>query len=246
MKYIESVKLTGEIPHNYLKDLPAVKWLERQKELTFNSNVTFFAGENGAGKSTLTEAIAIAAGFNAEGGSRNFSFSTCDTHSDLCSSITLSRGVYRPKDGYFFRAESLYNSATYIDELDRIPCGSPLISGTYGGSMHMCSHGEGFLATVGKRFFGKGLYILDEPDSALSPTGILTLMGHIARLTEDHSQFIIATHSPVLLAYPEAEILWFSENGIAPIEYKQTQHYQITKRILDDPERISELLFGRQ
>lgn len=246
MKYIESIKLTRAVPRSYLKALPAVQWLERRKELCFQTAVTFFAGENGAGKSTLMEAIAVAAGFNAEGGSRNFSFSTRSTHSALCDSITLSRGIYRPRDGYFLRAESLYNAATYIEELDELPCPGPLISEAYGGSLHVRSHGESFLAAVGKRFRGRGLYLLDEPDSALSPAGILTLMGHIARLTEEDSQFIIATHSPILLAYPGAEILWFSEKGIEPIEYKQTQHYQITKRILDRPDGLSELLFGEQ
>lgn len=154
------------------------------------------------------------------------------------------RGIYRPKDGYFLRAESLYNAATYIEELDELPCPEPLISEAYGGSLHVRSHGESFLAAVGKRFRGRGLYLLDEPDSALSPAGILTLMGHIARLAGEDSQFIIATHSPILLAYPGAEILWFSEKGIDPIEYKQTQHYQITKRIIDRPDGLSELLFG--
>ncbi|MCM1333820.1 MAG: AAA family ATPase [Bacteroides sp.] len=243
MKYIESIKLTGAIADGYLKELPAVRWLEREKELTLRATVTFFAGENGAGKSTLMEAIAVAAGFNAEGGSRNFSFSTRETHSGLHESLTLSRGIYRPKDGYFLRAESLYNVATHIEELDELPCGAP-ITPAYGGSLHLRSHGESFLAAVGERFRGRGLYLLDEPDSALSPVGVLTMMGHIARLEREDSQFIIATHSPILLAYPGAEILWFSERGIAPTEYRQTSHYQLTKRILDRPDGVFDLLFG--
>lgn len=246
MKYIESIKLTGGIPDGYLKGLSAVRWLEREKELSFRAAVTFFAGENGTGKSTLMEAIAVAAGFNAEGGSRNFSFSTWETHSGLHGSLTLSRGIRRPKDGYFLRAESLYNAASYIEELDELPCGAPLISEAYGGSLHARSHGESFLAAVGERFRGQGLYLLDEPDSALSPVGILTLMGHIARLEREDSQFLIATHSPILLAYPGAEILWFSERGIAPTEYRRTAHYQITKRILDHPDGVSNLLFGEK
>lgn len=201
-------------------------------------------GENGAGKSTFLEAIALAAGFNAEGGSRNFSYSTRDTHSELYRHITLSRGYVRPKDGFFLRAESLYNSATYIDELDEIPCGAPFVSGSYGGSLHKESHGESFLAIVENRFFGNGLYILDEPESALSPTRLLTLMGFIGKLKKANSQFIIATHSPILMAMPDAEILSFSDFGIRPIGYTQTEHYQITKKFLDNPKKTLDMIFG--
>ncbi len=245
MKYIESVKFHGELPEkSYLNDIPAVEWLAEHGELELNSAVTFFVGENGAGKSTLLEAIALAAGFNAEGGSRNFSFSTRDTHSELYENITLSRGIVRPKDGFFLRAESLYNSATYIEELDEIPCGAPLISGGFGGSLHARSHGESFIATVQNRFFGNGLYILDEPEAALSPARQLTMLGLIKGLVDDNSQFIIATHSPILMAYPNAEILCFSADGIRSVNYKQTEHYQITKQFLDDPDRMLKMIFG--
>lgn len=244
-KYIESVKFTGKLPKgSYLNGIPAVIWLEEQGELVLNSHITFFVGENGTGKSTLLEAIALAAGFNAEGGSRNFSFSTRDTHSELYRHITLSRGYIRPKDGFFLRAESLYNSASYIDVLDEIPCDEPLISESYGGSLHKESHGESFLAIVQNRFFGNGLYILDEPEAALSPTRLLTLMRLVGDLVKKNSQFIIATHSPILMAMPESEILGFSEYGIRPTEYKQTAHYQITKRFLDDPRKNLDLIFG--
>ena len=244
-KYIESVKISGNIPRgSYLGGIPAREWLSRHKELALGSAVTFFVGENGAGKSTLLEAIALAAGFNAEGGSRNFSFSTRDTHSELYKYITLSRGFIRPKDGFFLRAESLYNSATYIDELDEIPSASPPIAPLYGGSLHRESHGESFLATIQNRFFGNGLYILDEPEAALSPARQLTLMGIIGGLVRDNSQFIIATHSPILMAFPNAEILLFSDSGISPIGYRQTEHYQITKQFLDDPQRMLNMIFG--
>lgn len=213
-------------------------------QIVLNSEITFFVGENGAGKSTFLEAIALAAGFNAEGGSRNFSYSTRDTHSELYRHITLSRGYVRPKDGFFLRAESLYNSATYIDELDEIPCGAPFVSGSYGGSLHKESHGESFLAIVENRFFGNGLYILDEPESALSPTRLLTLMGFIGKLKKANSQFIIATHSPILMAMPDAEILSFSDFGIRPIGYTQTEHYQITKKFLDSPQKTLDMIFG--
>lgn len=244
-KYIESIKFGGEIPEkSYLNKIPAVEWLAERGELLLNSAVTFFVGENGTGKSTLLEAIALAAGFNAEGGSRNFSFSTRDTHSELYRNITLSRGIIRPRDGFFLRAESLYNSATYIDELDEIPCGAPSISESFGGSLHTRSHGESFIATVQNRFFGNGLYILDEPEAALSPARQLTMLGLIKGLVDDNSQFIIATHSPILMAYPNAEILCFSDNGICPVGYKQTEHYQITKQFLDNPERMLGIIFG--
>lgn len=244
-KYIESVKLSGELPRgSYLNAIPAIDRLVRQRELPLNSAVTFFVGENGAGKSTLLEAIAIAAGFNAEGGSRNFSFSTRDTHSELYKYLTISRGFVRPRDGFFLRAESLYNSATYIDELDETPCGAPPIAPSYGGSLHKESHGESFLATIQNRFFGNGLYILDEPEAALSPARQLTLMRLIGELVKDNSQFIIATHSPILMAFPDAEILLFSDDGISPIGYRQTEHYQITKQFLDDPQRMLDIIFG--
>lgn len=244
-KYIESVKLSEDIPRgSYLNDIPAIEWLARQRELALGSAVTFFVGENGAGKSTLLEAVAVAAGFNAEGGSKNFSFSTRDTHSELYRFITLSRGFIRPKDGFFLRAESLYNSATYIDELDETPCGAPPIAPSYGGSLHKESHGESFLAIIQNRFFGNGLYILDEPEAALSPARQLTLMRLIGELVRDNSQFIIATHSPILMAFPDAEILLFSDDGISPIGYRQTEHYQITKQFLDDPQRMLDLIFG--
>lgn len=244
-KYIESVKLTEKLPENsYLNEIPSVRWFAEHGEIILNSEITFFVGENGAGKSTFLEAIALAAGFNAEGGSRNFSYSTRDTHSELYRHITLSRGYVRPKDGFFLRAESLYNSATYIDELDEIPCGAPFVSGSYGGSLHKESHGESFLAIVENRFFGNGLYILDEPESALSPTRLLTLMGFIGKLKKANSQFIIATHSPILMAMPDAEILSFSDFGIRPIGYTQTEHYQITKKFLDSPQKTLDMIFG--
>lgn len=245
VKYIESVKFTGDLPKNtYLSEIPSVKWLSEEKELNFSSRITFFAGENGAGKSTLLEAIALSAGFNPEGGSRNFNFSTRDTHSELYRHITLSRGYIRPKDGFFLRAESLYNSATYIERLDEIPCGAPFVSDSYGGALHEESHGESFLAIVKKRFFGRGLYILDEPEAALSPLRLLTLMRLIGDLAKNDSQFIIATHSPILMAMPDSEILLFSDVGIRPIPYRQTEHYQITKRFLDDPEKNLAMIFS--
>ena len=238
-KYISEVLFEGEIPRNsYLSSLPAVKYLKNRGKLKFEANVTFFVGENGTGKSTLLEAIAVAYGFNAEGGTRNFCFSTNDTHSPLFKNLTLLKRDFA-EDGFFLRAESLYNVATNIEELDRIAAASPSISASYGGaSLHHQSHGESFLAIVQNRFGGKGLYILDEPEAALSPMRLMTLMSEMNRLVRDGSQFIIATHSPILMTFPEAQILEFSDKGIKAVEYKDTEHFNITKSFLENPEKM--------
>lgn len=241
-KYIDSIRLKRKPPKNsYLCDIPAVRWLTKN-ELTFSADVTFFVGENGVGKSTLLEGIAVASGFNPEGGTRNYSFSTADTHSELCKYLTVAKCAY-PKDGFFLRAESMYNAATYIDELEKLPCGGSVLDGYGGKSLHSRSHGESFLAVVQNRFRGNGLYLLDEPESALSPSRLLTLLCLIKDLISDNSQFIIATHSPILMAFPNAQILKFSDEGIEPTKYKQTEHYQITKQFLDNPERMLKILF---
>ena len=238
-KYISEVLFEGEIPRNsYLSSLPAVKYLKNRGKLKFEANVTFFVGENGTGKSTLLEAIAVAYGFNAEGGTRNFCFSTNETHSPLFKNLTLLKRDFA-EDGFFLRAESLYNVATNIEELDRIAAASPSISASYGGaSLHHQSHGESFLAIVQNRFGGKGLYILDEPEAALSPMRLMTLMSEMNRLVRDGSQFIIATHSPILMTFPEAQILEFSDKGIKAVEYKDTEHFNITKSFLENPEKM--------
>lgn len=247
VKFIEAVRLSKKLPRgSYLNDIPAIEWLSAEYELPLKSRVTFFVGENGTGKSTLLEGIAVACGFNPEGGTRNFSFSTSDTHSELWEHLTISRGAY-PKDGFFLRAESIYNAASYINELDSVPAAAPSVIESYGGrSLHNQSHGESFLAIMQHRFGGNGLYILDEPEAALSPARQLTMLGLIRLLQRDNSQFIIATHSPILMAYPEAEILKFSEDGISPISYRQTEHYQLTKQFLDDPQRMLDMIFGEE
>ena len=169
-QYISEIQLDNRLPSDsYLHALPVVKYLSQVERLTFSSNVTFFVGENGTGKSTLLEAIAVAYGFNAEGGSKNFTFSTNATHSDLWRHIKVAKRGYA-KDGFFLRAESLYNVATNIDDMDKEPSFDPRVIEGYGGvSLHEQSHGESFLAVVQNRFFGNGLYILDEPEAALSP-----------------------------------------------------------------------------
>ena len=242
--YISDIIFDGGLSErSYLNGLPIIKHLSRENRLPFSSAVTFFVGENGTGKSSLLEAIAVAYGFNAEGGSRNFAFSTNDTHSELCDHITIAKKAH-PRDGFFLRAESLYNVATNIDYMDSLPAFSgPLIDGYGGVSLHKRSHGESFLAIVQNRFRGNGLYILDEPEAALSPMRILTLMTEIRSLVKRGSQFIIATHSPILMAMPDAEILEFSDDGIRRIDYTDTEHYRVTKQFLEDPLRMLHYLF---
>ena len=195
-----------------------VRFLNSIEQLNFTKPVTFLVGENGTGKSTILEAIAVAMGFNAEGGSRDFSFSTKQSHSELYQFITTIKTV-APKDGFFLRAESFYNTASYLDE------NSTMLR--YGGvSFHEQSHGEAFLSLISNIFEGKGLYLLDEPEAALSPQKLMSLIIAINDLVENNSQFIIATHSPIVMAYPKAEILQFSDTGIQQVLYKETEHYQ--------------------
>lgn len=238
-KYISEISFDDNLDeHSYLNDLPVIKHLSKEKQLSFSSNVTFFVGENGTGKSTLLEAIAVAYGFNAEGGSKNFTFSTNATHSELFEHITVAKRGYA-KDGFFLRAESLYNVATNIDNMDRLPSFDAPVIGGYGGvSLHKQSHGESFLSIVQNRFFGNGLYILDEPEAALSPMRLLVLMAEISKLEKKNSQFIIATHSPILMSFPNAQILEFTQLGIKKVDYKDTEHFKITKSFFDDPEKM--------
>ena len=237
--YIASAALTRPVEGDrYLLEIPAVRHLAQGNPLVFRAPVTFLAGENGTGKSTLLEAIAVAWGFNPEGGTRNFRFSTSASHSSLWRSLTLTKRGF-PEDGFFLRAESFYNVATNIDQMDEGPSFGGQVIDSYGGiSLHRQSHGESFLALVQNRFGGHGIYLLDVPEAALSPTRLLSLLVLIDDLVKNDSQLIIATHSPILMAYPGADILQFSENGIQAVPYKETEHYQVTRRFLEDPDRM--------
>jgi predicted ATPase len=221
-RYIASVQLLRDRVRSfelYPFNLPAVRNLS---EIAFNRPVTFFVGENGSGKSTLLEAIAVAAGFNAEGGRRNFGFTTRASHSDLHAHLRLVRGVRRPRDGFFLRAESFFNVATEIERLDAEPGLGPPIIDSYGGrSLHEQSHGESFMTLALERLGGAGLYVLDEPEAALSPTRQLALLARIHQLVEAGSQFLVATHSPLLLAYPDATILSLETDGIRLVRSKK-------------------------
>ncbi len=234
--YITGIKLKSlPEPKSYLASLPAIKYLASVERLPFSQPVTFLAGENGAGKSTLLEAIALCCGFNPEGGSRDFAFSTQDSHSELYRFLAVIKSR-PPADGFFLRAESFYNTASFLDQNSQE---TRTTLNRYGGvSFHAQSHGEAFLSLVTNRFDGKGLYLLDEPEAALSPQGIMSLICAIDSLVKQDSQFLIATHSPILMAYPKAQILEINESGIGPVDFRETQHYQITKLFLDDPDRM--------
>ena len=244
--YINEVRIDKEIPRdNYLRRLPVVRNLRRMGGLRFRKNVTFLVGENGVGKSTLIEGIAVAMGFNPEGGTVNFNFATNDSHSDLHRYMTVSRGYKRHRDGFFLRAESFYNVASNIDELDSEPGGGAKLISSYGGvSLHKQSHGESFLALVENRFSGNGLYILDEPEAALSPMRLMRLMVCMQALVKQDSQFIISTHSPILMTFPDAEVMEITDEGIRSVNYKDTEHFVVTKRFMDAPEKIVESLLG--
>lgn len=242
--YISRIRLKSPPPaDSYLNNLPVVRHLERMESLAFAKAVTFLVGENGTGKSTLLEAIAVAYGFNPEGGTRNFSFATNTTHSDLHNHISLSRSAH-PQDGFFLRAESFYNAASYIEEVYEDEYRLQLDTSYGKRPLHEQSHGESFLALVENRFLGNGIYLLDEPESALSPSRLMTLLVHIHQLVQQNSQFIIATHSPILITYPGAEVLELSENGIRSVGYRDTEHYQLTRRFLEDPERMLHYLLA--
>lgn len=225
----------------YPFSIPSIRHLTR---LEFHPAVTFFIGENGSGKSTLLEAIAVKAGFSAEGGDRQLQFGTHDTHSPLHDALCLERSFEKPTDGFFLRAESFYNVAS---ELERVEEETPTPSGipfrAYGGkSLHRQSHGESFLAVLKERLQGGGVYLFDEPEAALSPQRQLSVLTLMHRLVHHRSQLIIATHSPILLAYPNSRIYQFTGEGIAEVQYTETEHYQITKDFLNRHERMLEIL----
>ena len=244
--YINEVRLGKEIPrNNYLSRLPVIRNLQKMGSLHFHKNVTFLVGENGVGKSTLIEGIAVAMGFNPEGGTVNFNFATNNSHSDLYRYLTVSRGYKRHRDGFFLRAESFYNVASNIDELDAEPgLGGKLINSYGGVSLHKQSHGESFLALVENRFSGNGLYILDEPEAALPPMRLMRLMVCMQALVKDNSQFIISTHSPILMTFPDADVVEITEEGIRSVDYRDTEHFVVTKRFMDVPEKMVERLLG--
>ena len=233
--FVNRIKLNKEkiTSKKYPFNIDCLKDFE---ELDLTTPVTFFYGENGVGKSTFVEAIAIALGMNPEGGSDNMRFSNYDDYSKLYKYLTISKyGV--PKTKFFLRAESFYNVASDISR------NGDLVYTTYGGEdLHSCSHGESFLKLVEHRFWDKGLYILDEPESALSPQRQMTLLCYIHDLAKNGSQFIIATHSPILLSYMHGKIIDMN-NGMEEIKYEDTDVYKTYKDFLNNPYGMQKILF---
>jgi predicted ATPase len=235
--FLVEIKLLSEtIPafDTYPFNIPSIAGMGT---LRFNKPVTFLVGENGSGKSTLIEAIAILMRFNPEGGTRNFRFSTADAHADLHHHLRPTRSTRRMQDGFFLRAESYFNVASEIDRLGVVH--------NYGGkSLHQQSHGESFFALLQHRMSGNGLYILDEPEAALSPTRQLAMLTRMHELITNGSQFLIATHSPILMAYPDAEIFMMGDGPPYLIDYKETEHYQVTRQFLTHTESMLQVLLA--
>jgi predicted ATPase len=226
----------------YPFSMPAVRGLSR---LDLSAPVTLFAGENGSGKSTLIEAVAVAIGFSAEGGSRDMTVATRSSHSPLHEYLRVVRGPRRERTGYFLRAESFFNVATHIEQLDAEPlAGRPIIDSYGGVSLHEQSHGESFLSLVMNRFGADGLYVLDEPEAALSLRGCLALIRRMHDLVAEGSQFIVASHSPIILGYPDARIYVLSESGIVETPYEDTEQYELTRSFLDDRSRFMHYLLA--
>ena len=228
--FVKELKIDWNViaPGSYLRNVKSIAGIN---SLAFHSPITFFVGENGTGKSTLLEAMAVAYGFNPEGGTVNYSFSTYDSHSDLWDAVTLFKSFKKVHCGYFLRAESFYNVATKEDEYGKMPGGVPL-------NLHKKSHGESFLTIINEYFKANGLFFLDEPEAALSPQRQMTLLLKIAESVRDNSQFFIVTHSPVLLTLPGAEILSFDNGSLHKIEYKDTESYRISEMFINHREQV--------
>jgi predicted ATPase len=223
-------------------NLPAFRALTT---MPFHPKVTFLVGENGSGKSTLLEAVAVQCRLNPEGGSRNFKFATRASHSSLDECVRLARAPASPGDWYFLRAESFYNVASEIERLDEGPSGE--IIQAYGGvSLHEQSHGESFFALFKNRFRDHGLYLMDEPEAALSPKRQLQFLALLHEYVCRGGQFVIATHSPIIMAYPESRIYLLDGEGIREIAYTDTEHYQITRGFLSNPQRSLSVLLGEE
>jgi predicted ATPase len=234
VRAVELVRARAGDADAYPWSLPVVRGLER---LELDPAVTFFVGENGSGKSTLVEALAVTFGLNPEGGTQNFAFATHESHSPLHEALRPVREARRPRTAFFLRAESLFTVATEIERLDEVGP-TPLLPSYGGRSLHERSHGESFLALANHRFSGDGLYLFDEPEAALSPHGLLALMRRMSELVAERSQFVIATHSPILMAFPGATIYECTPDGLRSVAYDDLEHVRLTRSFLEDPERF--------
>jgi len=235
MSFLRSIRIKEEadVPDAFPFNLPVIQG--KNFSLDLSRDVTFFVGENGSGKSTVLEAIAIACGFNPSGGSRNNVYDFQQTESILSSALRLSWSK-KINRGFFLRAESFFNFASYLKQSEKELPGYDWHEPYGGKSLHVMSHGESFLALLKNRF-KSGIFLLDEPEAALSPTRQLAFLALLHQLVQTGDcQFIIATHSPILLAYPDATIYSFNNSGIQPIAYKETEHYRVTKDFLDAPD----------
>lgn len=243
--FIRSVEINAaeDERRSYPLNLPA---LQGVRTLALDPRMTIFVGENGSGKSTLIEGIAVAAGFNAEGGSTNFGFATQRHLPELARHLRLVRGVARPRTGFFLRAESFFNVATEIERLDEDPGPGGRIGPAYGPKpLHEVSHGESFLSLAMHRFGPGGLYLLDEPEAAMSPTGCLALLRRFHDLIVDGSQFVIATHSPILMAFPEALIYSLSEGGPRRTDWSDIDHVRVVGEFMQHRDLVlGDLLSG--
>ena len=234
-QYIKGVGINWDkvSEDSYIRGIDAISNMDY---MPFDKAITFFVGENGTGKSTLLEAIAVAYGFNPEGGTKNYRFSTYDSHSQLCDAIKLSKSFSKPGWGYFLRAESFYNVAT--KEEDYADWGHP------SAGYHRKSHGESFLAIAQEQFKPHGVYMLDEPEAALSPQRQLTLLMEIYECAREGSQFIIVTHSPILLGIPGADIYSFDDGMVHKCEYEDTDSFQVTEMFINNRKQLLKRLVG--
>lgn len=233
--FLDRIELTAPHPREFPFTIPAIRKLKR---IELHPAVTFFIGENGTGKSTLLEAIAVKCAFSTAGGWKRGITDELQPTSDLHRHLTLSRRSY-PSDGWFLRAESFHNVATEIDDRG-------IASGYGGKSLHAQSHGEAFLALLTNRLQGDGIYLFDEPEAALSPQRQLAVLTLIHRLVYHRSQLVIATHSPILLAYPHARIYELHEDGIREVAYQDTEQYQVTRDFLNNHTRMLDLLLTEE
>lgn len=244
-QFIRGIELRRDKIDSFSKYPFCIPVIKNLNYLNLHPNVTFIVGENGSGKSTILESIAVAYGFNPEGGTKNFNFSSVDTHSSLHNYIKIIKGVRKPKDGFFLRAESFYNIESTIDELNFD--GSPSFIQGYGGkSLYERSHGEAFLALILNRFNGNSVFILDEPEAALSPLRQMTLISRIHQLALKGSQFIIATHSPIIMAYPNASIYEIREGNLQLVNYKDTESYKITSSFINNTNNMLDILLNNK